>query len=281
MVTGAGSGIGRGIAMQYAREGAHVIVADMNADTARRTAEEINSRSLDGSLKAESVALDVTVEEMVDSVVDQIVDQHGRLDVLVCNAGVQHIAPVHELAYQDWKRIVNVHLDGSFLCTRAALRHMYNPRGSGQTAGGSIIYIGSVHSKTASVLKAPYVAAKHAILGLCRTVAKEGAAHNVRANVVCPGFVLTPLVEKQIPEQAQTLGISEEDVVKKIMLKGRLLLNSFERFRTFFGIGRCDDDVDLTNRFGYNGQTPSTVSLPLLRTWLRCAQRLPGSSPMP
>ena len=109
---------------------------------------------------------------------------------------------------------MGIHLDGAFLTTRAALRHMY-----AQKQGGSIIYIGSVHSKLASLLKAPYVTAKHGLLGLCRVVAKEGAPHGVRANVICPGFVRTPLVEKQIPEQARTLGISEDDVIKKVMLK--------------------------------------------------------------
>jgi len=107
-----------------------------------------------------------------------------------------------------------IHLDGAFLTTRACLPQMYK---SGR--GGSIIYMGSVHSKEASKLKAPYVTAKHGLIGLAKVVAKEGAQHGVRANVICPGFVRTPLVEKQIPEQAKEFGISEEDVVKKIMLK--------------------------------------------------------------
>src|SRR5882757_1191961 len=107
-----------------------------------------------------------------------------------------------------------IHLDGAFLTTRAALRQMY-----AQGSGGSIIYMGSVHSKEASPLKAPYVTAKHGLIGLAKVVAKEGAAHGVRANVICPGFVRTPLVDKQIPEQAKTLGITEAEVVKNVMLK--------------------------------------------------------------
>ena len=107
-----------------------------------------------------------------------------------------------------------IHLDGAFLTTRACLPHMY---ASGR--GGSIIYMGSVHSKEASKLKGPYVAAKHGLIGLAKVVAKEGAAHGVRANVICPGFVRTPLVDKQIPEQAKALGISEADVIKNVMLK--------------------------------------------------------------
>src|SRR5437879_13644718 len=107
-----------------------------------------------------------------------------------------------------------IHVDGAFLTTRACLPHMYK---SGH--GGCVIYMGSVHSKEASVLKAPYVTAKHGLIGLSKVVAKEGAAHGVRSNVICPGFVRTPLVEKQIPEQAKELNISEDDVIKKVMLK--------------------------------------------------------------
>jgi 3-hydroxybutyrate dehydrogenase len=110
--------------------------------------------------------------------------------------------------------LLSIHLDGAFLTTRAALRQMYK-----QPSGGSVIYMGSVHSKEASPLKAPYVTAKHGLIGLAKVVAKEGAKHNVRANVICPGFVRTPLVDKQIPEQAKELGISEEDVIKNVMLK--------------------------------------------------------------
>src|SRR4029450_360248 len=128
----------------------------------------------------------------------------GGLDVLVSNAGIQIVKSIDEFEYDEWKRMLAIHLDGAFLTTRAALRHMY---AAGR--GGSVIYMGSVHSKEASVLKAPYVTAKHGLIGLAKVVAKEGAKHGVRANVICPGFVRTPLVDKQIPEQAKELGISE------------------------------------------------------------------------
>ena len=137
----------------------------------------------------------------------------GRLDVLVSNAGVQIVAPLVEFEFAKWRKLLSIHLDGAFLTTRAALRQMYRQK------SGSIIYMGSVHSKEASPLKAPYVTAKHGLIGLAKVVAKEGAPHGVRANVICPGFVRTPLVEKQIPEQARELGISEADVVKSVMLK--------------------------------------------------------------
>ena len=121
--------------------------------------------------------------------------------------------PLVEFEFAKWKKLLAIHLDGAFLTTRAALRQMYRQK------SGSIIYMGSVHSKEASPLKAPYVTAKHGLVGLAKVVAKEGAAHGVRSNVICPGFVRTPLVDKQIPEQARELGISEEEVVRTVMLK--------------------------------------------------------------
>lgn len=210
VVTGAASGIGREIALAYGREGAGVAVADVNLERARSVAAEIGS----AGGRAITVAMDVTDEAEVDDAVARTVRELGGLHVMVANAGVQHIDPVDKLSYADWRKVVSIHLDGAFLCTRAALRQMY---AAGQ--GGAIVYMGSVHSKLASPLKSPYVAAKHGILGLCRAVAKEGAPHGVRANVICPGFVRTPLVEKQIPEQARELGISEEEVIAKVMLK--------------------------------------------------------------
>lgn len=210
VITGAASGIGKEIALVYAKEGAKIVIADLNLDQATLTAEEI--KSLGG--QAMAVAMNVTDENQVNQGMDAVVKQFGGIDILVSNAGIQVIESIDKLAYSDWKKLLSIHLDGAFLTTKAALKHMY---ASGK--GGSIIYMGSVHSKEASPLKAPYVTAKHGLIGLCEVVAKEGAAHNVRANVICPGYVRTPLVEKQIPEQAKELGISEEDVVKKVMLK--------------------------------------------------------------
>ena len=210
LVTGAAIGIGKEIALAYAREGAKIAIADLKLDAANQTAEEI--RKLGGT--AIGVAMDVSNEAAVDAGVQQVVDQLGGVDVLVSNAGIQIIDPIDKLEFKSWKLLLAVHLDGAFLTTRACLRHMYK---AGR--GGSIIYMGSVHSKEASPLKAPYVTAKHGLIGLAKVVAKEGAKYGVRSNVICPGFVRTPLVEKQIPEQSKELGISEEDVVKKVMLK--------------------------------------------------------------
>lgn len=210
VVTGAASGIGRGIALAFAREGAKVAIADLNLEGAEAVAGEI--RGAGG--EAIGVVMNVTSEAEVDAGIDRVLSELGGVHVLVSNAGVQMIGPLHELPFETWKRMLAIHLDGAFLTTRACLKPMYS-----QGQGGSIILMGSVHSKVASLLKAPYVTAKHGLIGLCRVVAKEGAAHGVRANVICPGFVRTPLVDKQIPEQAAELGISEEEVVKNIMLK--------------------------------------------------------------
>jgi 3-hydroxybutyrate dehydrogenase len=210
VVTGAASGIGRGIALAFAREGAKVAIADLNLEGAEAVAGEI--RGAGG--EAIGVVMNVTSEAEVDAGIDRVLSELGGVHVLVSNAGVQMIGPLHELPFETWKRMLAIHLDGAFLTTRACLKPMYS-----QGQGGSIILMGSVHSKVASLLKAPYVTAKHGLIGLCRVVAKEGAAHGVRANVICPGFVRTPLVDKQIPEQAAELGISEEEVVKNVMLK--------------------------------------------------------------
>ena len=209
IVTGAASGIGHEIAKTFAAEGARVVIADLNQKAADAAATEIGDKS-----KAIGVVMDVTNEEQVDSGVARTVEQFGKVDVLVSNAGIQIVAPLDEFKFADWKRLLSIHLDGAFLTTRAVLRQMYK-----QGKGGSIIYMGSVHSKEASVLKAPYVTAKHGLIGLAKVVAKEGAKHGVRANVICPGFVRTPLVDKQIPEQAKEIGISEADVIKNVMLK--------------------------------------------------------------
>lgn len=210
VVTGAASGIGKRIAEVYAREGAKVVIADLNPQQAEAAAQEI----IASGGQAMSIDMDVTSEEQVDKGIQKVIDKWGTVDILVSNAGIQHIDPVDKLSFSDWKKMLAIHLDGAFLTTRACLRAMYK---AGR--GGSIIYMGSVHSKEASALKAPYVTAKHGLIGLCKTIAKEGAEHGVRANVICPGYVRTPLVDKQIPEQAKELGMSEEDVIKKVMLK--------------------------------------------------------------
>jgi 3-hydroxybutyrate dehydrogenase len=205
IVTGAASGLGRAIAERFLKEGARVAIADVKG--AEQAADALGGNAM-------GVSMDVTNEKQVDEGVAQVAARFSGIDVLVSNAGVQHISALVDLQLSDWRRMLAIHLDGAFLTTRACMRRMRDQR-----RGGAIIYMGSVHSKEASPLKAPYIAAKHGIIGLCKSVAKEGAAFGIRANTICPGFVRTPLVEKQIPEQAKELGITEQEVIKNVMLK--------------------------------------------------------------
>jgi 3-hydroxybutyrate dehydrogenase len=207
LITGAASGIGHAIAKRYLEADGRVVIADIDPVKAAQAASELADKK-----SAIGIRMDVSNEEEVNAGVDQVVSAFGTVDVLVSNAGIQIVHPIEEFPYAEWKKLLAIHLDGAFLTTKACVRYMYK-----QTSG-ALIYMGSVHSHEASPLKSAYVAAKHGILGLARTMAKEGAKYNVRANVICPGFVMTPLVQKQIPEQAKELGITEERVVKEVML---------------------------------------------------------------
>lgn len=209
IVTGAARGIGEGIAKRYIAAGAKVVIADLKGDEANATAARLSTM---GPGEAMGVEMNVTDEDQVNRGVAEVVAKWRKIDVLVSNAGIQIVHPLEEFPYVDWKKLLSVHLDGAFLTSKACLPHMY------ENGSGSVIFMGSVHSKEASKLKSAYVTAKHGLLGLARVIAKEGAEHGVRANVICPGYVRTPLVEKQIPEQAKELSISPEEVVKRVML---------------------------------------------------------------
>lgn len=207
IITGSARGIGFAIAKRFVEAGGRVVIADLDLDAANAAAKELGGKDT-----AIGVKMNVTSEDEVKAGVDATLTAFGQIDTLVSNAGIQIVHPIEKFPYAEWKKLLSIHLDGAFLTTQAVIPHMYK-RGS-----GSIIFMGSVHSMEASPLKSAYVTAKHGLLGLARVISKEGAAHGVRANVICPGFVRTPLVEKQIPEQARDLGISEKEVVEKIML---------------------------------------------------------------
>lgn len=209
IITGSASGIGAAIAKRYVQEGAKVVIADLNLDAAKAKADELTAT---GPGEAFGVAMDVTSEEAVNAGIAATIERFGRIDVLVSNAGIQIVHRIEDFPFADWKKMQAIHLDGAFLTTKACVPHMK------KQGGGAVIYMGSVHSHEASPLKSAYVTAKHGLLGLARVLAKEGGEYGIRANVICPGFVRTPLVDKQIPEQAASLGISEEEVVKKVML---------------------------------------------------------------
>lgn len=207
LVTGAGSGIGRRIALAHASEGAVVGVADIDVEAARLVAEEI--RRSGG--RAQAIAMDVTLESQVDEGTDRFAAEHGGLDILVANAGIQHLDRIGDVTFAQWKELLAVHLDGSFLASRAALRHMVPAR------RGNLLFLGSIHSYMVSEKKGPYAVAKHGIVGLCRAIAREYARHGIVANTICPGFVRTPLIEKQLPMLARERGVSEEEVVRDFL----------------------------------------------------------------
>jgi len=211
IITGAARGIGYGIAKRFIADGARVAIADLKLDAANEAAKELTDM---GPGKAMGIEMNVTDEKAVNDGVAKVARDWGRVDVLVSNAGIQIVYPIEEFPFTDWKKLLSIHLDGAFLTSKACIPHMYEKK------SGSIIFMGSVHSKEASPLKSAYVTAKHGLLGLARVISKEGAEHGVRANVICPGFVETPLVKKQIPEQAKELGISEKQVVENVMLGG-------------------------------------------------------------
>lgn len=213
VITGAASGIGKGIAECFASEGAKIVIADVNHTNARAVARTIN----DKGGNAIAVSVDVTNESQVSDAIAEAVSHFGGIDILVSNAGVAlYISPVDEMPYAEWKRMLNIQLDGAFLTTKYCLQEMYK-----QGNGGTIIYTGSIHSKETTIqqFKSPYVTAKHGLLGLCRVVAKEGAQHGVRANIICPGFVNTPLLMAQVSSQAKAFGVSEDDLIKNVWLK--------------------------------------------------------------
>jgi 3-hydroxybutyrate dehydrogenase len=210
VVTGAASGIGKAIALKLAQEGANVVIVDLNLTAAEKAAREIETEC---KIKALALAVNVADEQQVIDAMDKVMATFQRIDILVNNAGIQIISPIVDFDYQQWKKVIDVNLNGMFLMTKYALKPMQAQR------SGNIVFVGSVHSFEASKNKGAYVASKHATLGLMRAVAKENAEFNIRANLIAPGFVLTPLVEKQIPEQAQQLNMSEEGVIKNVLLK--------------------------------------------------------------
>lgn len=234
VVTGAASGIGREIAHELSRAGAAVVIADLNLDGAQAVADAITATGG----RALAVAMDVTDEAAVNAGIEQAVQALGPIDILVSNAGIQIVNPIDQYDFGDWKKMLAIHLDGAFLTTRAVLPHMYATGADGKPRGGTVIYMGSVHSHQASKLKSAYITAKHGLLGLSRTLAKEGGERGVRSHVVCPGFVRTPLVDKQIPEQSKELGIPEAEVIRNVMLG-----------QTVDGIFTTVEDVAQTVRF--------------------------------
>jgi len=204
IVTGAASGIGLAIARDFAKQGIRVTLSDIDVAGGQAAAAELPG--------ARFQAADMTKSADIERLVADTIAVEGQVDILVNNAGIQYVAPITEFPEAKWRQIIDLMLTAPFLLTKAVLPEMYTRK------WGRIINIASVHALRASAFKSAYVSAKHGLLGLTRVTALEGAEHGVTCNAICPSYVRTPLVEKQIADQARVHGIPESEVVEKIMV---------------------------------------------------------------
>jgi 3-hydroxybutyrate dehydrogenase len=207
LITGAGSGLGRGLSLALAQQGHWILATDRNLEGAQETVARIAT----AGGQAEARALDVTSEAEIEQLLKNTASR--PIEALINNAGLQHVAKVEELPSQKWDLLMDVMLKGAFLMTRAVLPGMRS-RGFGR-----IIHIGSIHSLVASPYKSAYVAAKHALLGFSKVVALETAGVDITVNTLCPAYLRTPLVDAQIKDQARTRGLSEDEVIQRVMLQ--------------------------------------------------------------
>jgi len=210
IVTGSTSGIGLGIAHALARAGANIVINGFGEAAAIE--ETRASLSREHNVGVAYSGADISKPADIAAMIDLADSEFGGADIIVNNAGIQHVAPIEEFPVEKWDAILAINLSGAFHAIRLSIPAMK------QKKWGRIINIASAHALVASPFKAAYVAAKHGILGLTKTVALEVAEHGITANAICPGYVMTPLVQKQIPEQAKARGISEEAVVRDVLL---------------------------------------------------------------
>ncbi len=208
LVTGSANGIGRGIARKFAQEGCDLIINDLSLDAAQRVAEEIRLLGR----RALAVKADITNKEEVSKMTEAAVKEFGRIDILVNNAGLQHVSPIIDFPEDKWDLLIGVMITGPFLCTKYALPQMIKQK------WGRIINISSIHGIIAAKFKSAYVSAKHGVIGLTKVTALEMLEHGITANAICPTFVRTPLVDKQIDDQAKAHGIPREEVLEKVIL---------------------------------------------------------------
>jgi 3-hydroxybutyrate dehydrogenase len=234
VVTGAASGLGRAIALALAADGAAICVADVDAAGGRQTVEEISQAGGRAAFSQTDVSDVASVRRMID----ETVGAFGRLDIMVNNAGLQHVAPVIEFPEDRWARLVGVMLTGTFLCTKYALPHMIRRN------WGRVINISSAHGLVASPFKSAYVSAKHGIVGFTKVAAWEVAQQGVTVNAICPGYVRTPLVERQIGDQARMFSVPESEVVGKIMLEVQAVKRMLEPSEVAsLAVYLCSDDA--------------------------------------
>jgi len=210
LITGSTSGIGRGIAECFAREGADVM---LNGFGEAGEIERLRSGlAKEHGVKALYHGADMTKPAEIAAMVKEAEKAFGRVDILVNNAGIQHVAPVDEFPIEKWDAIIAINLSSAFHATRAALPGMKKAK------WGRVINIASAHGLVASPFKSAYVAAKHGIVGFTKSLALEVAEQGITANSICPGYVMTPIVEKQIDDQARVHGIARENVIRDVIL---------------------------------------------------------------
>lgn len=213
IVTGGAGGIGKSIAEALSQEGHQVVVADMNEEKGLSVAEKVAGYF---------VKVDLTERESCRHLVDATVKEYGRIDILVNNAGFQHVSPIETFPEEKWDQMLSVMLTAPFLLTKFVWPYMKNQK------WGRVVNIASIHGMVASPNKVGYISAKHGLIGLTRTAALEGGGYGITVNALCPAYVRTSLVEKQIVDQAKTHKIPEEEVVEKIMLKSAAIKKIIE-----------------------------------------------------
>jgi 3-hydroxybutyrate dehydrogenase len=198
IVTGAASGIGRAVAQRLQDDGMSVLAVDLRPDP---------------NGPGTPFEADLTDASANEASVRHALDQFGRLDIVVANAGIQHVAPIEEFPVEKWNTIVSLLLTSPFLLAK------YSWSALKDSGAGRFVAIASVHGLVASPYKSAYISSKHGVIGLCKTLALEGAEHGITANAICPAYVRTPLVEKQIADQAKAHGLPENEVLEKVILQ--------------------------------------------------------------
>lgn len=226
LVTGSTSGIGHGIATALARAGANIVLNGIaDAAFAHKICSDLHDEF---GIKAMFDGADLSSPDAITALVEHATRTLGSIDILVNNAGVQHVAPIEDFSNDKWNLILAVNLSAAFHLIKLCLPHMKKQN------WGRVINIASAHALVASPFKSAYVAAKHGISGLTKTVALEAAEFGVTVNAICPGYVMTPLVEQQIPDQAKARGIAEAEVVRDVLLAA-------QSTKQFVGIDEISD----------------------------------------